>query len=147
MGAGCGGRIEAQATEETKDAGEPSSEAEALPAARTNPLVAGSTWRGSYTCRQGPTELELRIVAVNGDLIDDALFDFDYASRSVGSFHLSGRFEPESSRVILDAGAWVTRPGGGWNTVDMDGTVDASGTVYEGKIVSAGCGAFRLTRL
>ena len=148
LGTGCGGRIEAQATEDTKEASEPPSEpgTDAPPVARTNPFVAGSTWRGSYTCPQGPTELELRVVAVQGDVIEDALFAFDYAQRTVGSFHLSGSFEPESSRAKLDAGAWVTRPGSGWYTVGMDGTVDASGMVYEGKIVAAGCSTFRLTR-
>jgi hypothetical protein len=150
----CGGRIDEHADDGLADTGSPTSDPEATVStpdppsvARPNPLVAGSVWRGSYTCRQGLTDLELRIVAVNGNAIEDALFDFNYASKASGSFHLSGQFEPESSRVIFKDGAWVAQPGRSWETVGMDGTVDATGTIYEGQIVAGGCGTFRVTRV
>ncbi len=140
----CGGRVlEVDANDVTMvdDAGG----SDVRPGAPINPFSAGSVWIGEYTCPQGVTQVELKIVTVTGNQIEDALFDFDYAGQTSGSFHLSGRFEPDSHRAVLDRGAWVSRPRG-WNTVGMDGAVDVTGTTYAGTIVSSGCGAFRLTR-
>jgi hypothetical protein len=116
-------------------------------AVRENPFALGSTWYGTYSCPQGATDLEIHITATHGNVIDDALFDFKFAPRAVaGAFHMSGRFDPESGRAVFDAGDWTVRPDPNWYTVGMDGSVDARGKTYDGKIVADGCSAFHVTR-
>src|SRR5262245_11628556 len=62
-------------------------------------LRPGDRWRGSYTCRQGPTALVLAISAVRGAHVD-AVFEFEW--RDVrGRFELSGELETSSCRLHL----------------------------------------------
>lgn len=137
---GCGGRI---ATDETPgivaDPTPQSSVVEEAP----NPFRAGDDWIGTYTCPQGLTDLDLHVVSVDDDEVT-ATFDFRW-NDTHGSFELSGRWQPVGARMRFVAGAWIDRPSAKWWTVDMDGTIDATSTVYTGAITHEGCGAFSLT--
>jgi hypothetical protein len=110
----------------------------------SNPFHAGERWSGFYVCPQGNTNLVLVIDEVAGNSIQ-AKFDFEFAPAAVtGSFALSGTWQPSTLRATFTPGAWIARPGPNWYPVGMKGTVDLRRRVYEGSIVSPGCGAFSL---
>jgi hypothetical protein len=109
-----------------------------------NPFHAGERWSGFYVCPQGNTNLVLVIDEVVGNSIQ-AKFDFEFAPATLtGSFALSGIWQPATLRATFTPGAWIVRPGPNWFPVGMKGTVDPQRRVYEGSIVSPGCGAFSL---
>ncbi|HVY47575.1 MAG TPA: hypothetical protein VHB21_16915, partial [Minicystis sp.] len=109
-----------------------------------NPFAAGQHWLGTYTCEQGLTELDLRIVAVQGDDIGDGVFAYTWGD-VVGSYHVTGTFEPATASAKFVPGAWIDQPAG-WTSVGMLGTVDAAMTTYAGDITYAGCGTFSVIR-
>ena len=116
-------------------------------AALPNPFVVGDDWTGTYVCAQGVTNLTLHVLAVSGDAIDDAVFDFDWTSGSVtGSYHLSGTYDPTTDHARFAPGAWIAQPAG-WFSVGMDGTVDPTTPVYAGHITDSSCAAFSVTRV
>lgn len=115
-----------------------------VPALAHDPFHAGDHWRGTYTCPQGSTALDLVIVSVDGSDITDALFDYDW-NGVTGSFHLSGTFDAESGHATFLDGAWISRPSSEWYSVGLDGTATESS--YAGLIVGKGCGSFSLTRI
>lgn len=138
--AGCGGKvIEESAAPTPKAVAEPVLEQE------SNPFHAGDEWRGTYTCAQGLTQLELEIVAAHGNVVDDAVFDFDWVDGdSKGSFHMNGTFDPATGKASLERGAWIDDPGPNWLTVSMDG--DAQPTTFTGDVIGPGCTTFSLTK-
>ena len=154
--AGCGGRIrdDADSTQDSVAAPAATTPAATTPAATPptaiDPFHAGDDWGGTYTCAQGLTKLDLRIVSMHGDVIDDATFDFDWASGGVrGSYHLSGSFDPATSTATFTPGEWIDYPGamGGyssWYAVGISGA--ASDAVFAGDVSNPACGTFTLAR-
>ncbi len=128
------------APEAAPDAGVDSSVASAK-----NPFESGQHWTGTYTCAQGLTSLDLQIVSAHADVVDDALFVFDWSGGVSGSYHLSGTFDPATQHATFTPGAWIAQPQG-WYSVGMDGTVDTAMN-YSGNItdpVYALCGTFNV---
>jgi hypothetical protein len=112
---------------------------------REIPFRPGEVWTGSYYCPQGTTELDLEIESVNGNEVT-AVFSFRHPPTGVaGRFELQGPYQPSSRRLHLEAGEWISQPLG-YDTVDMEGFVDASNAVLTGRIVAPGCGPFALRR-
>jgi hypothetical protein len=106
------------------------------------PMNAGENWMGRYQCAQGPTDLDLRIDAVNGNVID-ATFIFAHGpSGAAGSFKMRGNLMPDGS-LSLAPGAWVARPAN-YVSVGMSGIV--RGDVYAGRIDNPSCSTFSLAR-
>ncbi len=144
---GCGGRI---ADDSSFEPPPPNDDASTSVEAGTSPppppapdpFHPGEDWLGTYTCPQGLTNLNLRIVSMQGDTIDDALFIFDCPGAS-GSYHMTGSFDRETSTATFVPTQWIVQPGPNWYTVGMAGTV-RSGT-YAGGITSASCGSFTVT--
>ena len=112
-----------------------------------DPFPTGAVWKGTYTCPQGLTALTLTIVDALDDQIRDARFDFDWSGGASGAFHMSGSFDPTTSTAKLVAGAWIVRPSPTWYTVGMHGTVDVTGTRFDGAIDGPGCSTFLLQRV
>jgi len=111
-----------------------------------NPFAGGDHWKGTYTCPQGLTQLDLQIISVSGDDIPEAIFSFDWTTGGVsGAFYMSGTFDPNTWNATLTPGAWITQPSG-WFTVGMEGTVDSSTMTYAGNITASGCGTFSVAR-
>ena len=96
-------------------------------------------------CGQGPTDLVLRITAVEGSEVD-VTFDFHHArSGAEGSFRMKGTYTPAARQLKLTAGEWVERPPG-YITVDLEGHVDGSNSAFTGRVLGAGCGAFSVRK-
>lgn len=150
--AACGGRIlqgsdsitseddpAATTPDSRPDAGEKSQAAKF-----TDPFAPGQDWTGTYTCEQGLTDLDLKIVAMHDDTIDDALFDFDWeGGPTTGSYHLSGSFDPSSGIATLTPGNWVDQPSG-WISVGMSGPASENG--FSGNITNGACTTFSITK-
>ncbi len=148
---GCGGRIAPDAIVDPPEVAAVVSDAPVdaapryMPPRHPNPFHTGDDWRGIYSCAQGVTNLDLKIIAMHGDVIDDALFDFDWRSGNVaGSYHLSGAFDPETSTASLTPRAWVSQPSG-WSAVGMNG--NAGSESFSGNITNEACGSFAVQKL
>ena len=115
----------------------------AQPAGPARPEVALlGDWRGSYTCAQGETALELHVSRVNPDVA--AVFVFSHGgSGAQGSYAMFGNADP-SGDVVLQPKQWIDRPPS-YIMVGMRGTV--SGDVFRGKMQHASCGDFELHRV
>ena len=110
-------------------------------AGSTSPFSPGQTWLGEYTCRQGLTELRLRVQSVRGGEVD-ALFEFRHQPTSVeGKFELTGLFDTDSRRAVLAPRAWVQQPAN-YIMVGMDGRVADDGRTFSGRISTEGCTTF-----
>lgn len=131
---------------DTSDAGAASSDGgmeAAAPSERAMPFRAGDTWRGTYQCGQGVTNLELKIVRVS-ELDVEVTFDFVHdGSNAAGSFQMSGKYRKQSRKLKLVAGDWVVQPPG-YVTVDLDGTIEGDG--FSGRVLTPGCTTFKLRR-
>ena len=99
-------------------------------------------WRGSYTCAQGETALELHVSRVNPNVA--AVFVFSHGgSGAQGSYSMFGNADP-SGDVALRPNEWIDRPPN-YIMVGMRGTV--RGDVFRGKMQHASCGDFELHRV
>ncbi len=114
------------------------------PASGNDPFRPGQDWFGTYTCPQGLTQLDLRIVAMHDDVIDDAEFIFDWTGgNESGSYSMTGAFDPATGIATFTPSAWISRPGPSWYMVGLSGTATTS--TYGGDITSTTCGAFSVT--
>jgi hypothetical protein len=115
-----------------------------------DPFHPGQSWIGTYTCAQGLTDLDLKIVATHDDVIDDAVFVFDWKGGNViGSYHLSGTFDASTGVATFTPGEWIDQPGGAgnvdsWFSVGMHGSASASG--FSGDITNGSCTTFSLEK-
>jgi hypothetical protein len=137
----CGGKIlgESAPDDISPEPGEPSHVT-----TFADPFHPGQSWIGTYTCAQGLTDLDLKIVATHDDVIDDAIFVFDWESGGViGSYHMSGTFDPSTGGATLTPGDWIEQPEG-WFSVGMSGPASASG--FSGDITNASCTTFTVTK-
>lgn len=135
---GCGGRFADDDAGSDPDASPPT-------APSVHPFRPGQDWVGTYTCAQGLTDLDLRIVATDGDTISDALFLFDWKTGGEsGSYHMTGTFDPKSGNATFTPKAWIDQPDPSWHMVGMSGAV--VGHRYAGDITDSECGTFGVTR-
>jgi hypothetical protein len=117
------------------------------PGASRSPFVAGESWRGQYTCAQGPTDLVLRILDAGGDDRVTVLFDFDFGhGKTTGRFLASGTYDASRGSIAFAPGAWIDQPAG-WITVSFSGQVSVQKTIFAGRVDTAGCGALRVVRV
>jgi hypothetical protein len=107
------------------------------------PLVTGDTWTGTYVCAQGVTEMQLRLLDVQGaDVL--AVFAFQHGPTGVrGDFEMRGSYVRSTRRVRLTAGKWLSQPNG-YVTVDLEGRLTPDGKTLSGHILGPGCTIFEL---
>ncbi|MCW5620460.1 MAG: OmpA family protein [Burkholderiales bacterium] len=106
-------------------------------------------WVGTYTCAQGLTGLTLTIAEAT-PTSTRALFHFYADPRNprvpTGCFTMDGSYDPASGRLLLKGGKWLQRPSG-YRVVSFDGSVDAEGRRFEGRVKGPqGCTTFDLVR-
>jgi hypothetical protein len=105
-------------------------------------------WVGMYTCPQGVTDLDMRIVTTPDGLRAMFHFTADPSNPKVpdGCFSMNGRLAPDGLGIILLPDAWRLRPFG-YIPVGMSGKLNKVGNVMFGRItLSPGCTNFILVR-
>lgn len=131
-----------------------------VPATKTQQLVnsqlnfLNGSWEGTYTCRQGLTNLKLVIDVQSLDNID-AVFVFSaHPSQPTvpsGSFKMVGTYKsfnsPDIPSVLnLQGTTWINRPNG-YNTVDLSANVDNRADTISGNVTTSGCSTFTVTKV
>lgn len=112
---------------------------------REVPFHSGEVWTGTYYCAQGITDLDLEIEEVNGNEVQ-AIFSFAArGSGATGRFDMNGTYQPSSRHLTLSAGDWISQPLG-YQTVDLDGNLDAGGALFTGRVLGPGCSVFSVRR-
>ncbi|MEO7110918.1 MAG: hypothetical protein ABI183_10815 [Polyangiaceae bacterium] len=137
----CGGRVlgESAPNDITPDPGEAP-----RASAFADPFHPGQSWIGTYTCAQGLTDLDFKIVAAHDDVIDDAIFVFDWKSGGViGSYHLSGTFDTSTGVATFTPGEWIDQPDG-WVSVGLHGPASDAG--FSGDITNGSCTTFSVEK-
>lgn len=104
-------------------------------------------WRGTYTCAQGLTALDLSVSARDFIRVR-ALFHFSAVASNPrvpeGCFEMQGTFDPATRHIKLAPGDWIMQPPG-YVTVGLDGYLNASGTRMTGHVTDmAACTSFAL---
>ncbi len=116
-------------------------------AAQDSAAALVGTWRGSYTCFQGLTALEL-VVERAGDHID-ARFIFSAHPNNPGvpsgSFRMAGTVDAKSRRVVLEPREWIDEPPG-YVMVGLVGMLTVDGQRMSGRVQAEGCTVFTLSR-
>jgi len=118
-----------------------------LPVAPGLHAAIGGEWTGKYVCAQGVTGVRL-VLSEDGSR---ALFHFfavaDNPGVPEGCFSMSGLFESSGNSLRLKADKWILRPRN-YITVNISGTVDASGQSFSGRLLGArGCTEIFLTHV
>lgn len=106
------------------------------------------TWKGTYICGQGLTNLVLKITQRNAPNIG-AVFKFsanpENPSVPSGSYRMKGTYNNKTRKITLKATRWIKRPAP-YITVNMAGYVSRSNTKMSGKILNSSCSTFSLKR-
>jgi hypothetical protein len=103
------------------------------------------TWRGSYTCGQGETGLEVTLRPIGQGRLDGTLSFFPLpANPGVprGCFLITGQAHAASHSIELRGGQWLRQPPG-YEAIDLSGRVDANGRI-SGQVVGGVCNQFQL---
>ena len=106
-------------------------------------------WVGGYTCAQGYTGGTLQIGRLHGKHFE-GVFKFyptiKNPSVPVGSYTISGDYDAESGRVLINPGTWIYRPLNFYNTVIVGGfdpVKDTFSAYFQG---ITGCTSFEANR-
>jgi hypothetical protein len=108
-------------------------------------------YTGTYTCPQGNTDLDLKILSnPNSPDLQYAIFTFgppnsDLINDPQGSFLMSGRAGP-SEGLELQPVSWIKEPLF-YTMVPMSGMSADGGASFTGTIDSTGCGNFQLSNI
>ena len=117
----------------------------ALPAAAQS-RSAGGEWTGKYVCRQGVTGARL-ILSQDGSR---GVFHFyplpENPRAAEGCYQVTGVFNETSGALAIIPGTWYLKPRN-YLPAPFNGTVDANGENFEGRIVGLeGCASVFLSR-
>ena len=117
----------------------------ALPAAAQS-RSAGGEWTGKYVCRQGVTGARL-ILSADGSRGVFHFFPLPENPRAAeGCYQVTGVFNETSGALAIIPGAWYLKPRN-YLPAAFNGTVDARGENFEGRIVGLeGCASVFLSR-
>jgi hypothetical protein len=124
------------------------------------PFKPGDRWVGTYTCRQGKTDMVLLFedVGVGAARGDDeteieVLFEFHFDGKgragfaaSDGAARMRGKYELKSRRLVLRGEEWIEQPQN-YALINLAGTVssfrDGVPPSYAGSVEGAGCTSFQ----
>ena len=117
----------------------------ALPAAAQS-RSAGGEWTGKYVCRQGVTGARL-ILSADGSRGVFHFFPLPENPRAAeGCYQVTGVFNETSGALAIIPGTWYLKPRN-YLPASFNGTVDARGENFEGRIVGLeGCASVFLSR-
>jgi hypothetical protein len=117
-----------------------------LAAADSSVLVG--KWRGSYSCLQGHTGLQLTFGEGDGAAIAGEFAFFaleDNPDVPTGRFAVSATYNEESRSVAVKGVRWIKQPTN-YRMVDLTGTLSEDGKHIDGKVEFKGCTSFHVTR-
>jgi len=116
-------------------------------ALRTRGQIAGR-WEGRYQCQGDEIGFSLDITNEDGNHVA-AIFEFFPLPETVsfprGSFRMVGDYNRNDGNLHLQSTAWIQRPLG-FQSHNLEGQIEASGTTISGRVLTAGCADFMLTR-
>ncbi|MDD3287721.1 MAG: hypothetical protein PHX43_01765 [Alphaproteobacteria bacterium] len=102
-------------------------------------------WVGSYSCEQGATGGKLSIKSIKGDRFDGVFRFYPTANNPYvpsGSYKVSGEYDSDAQRILINPGKWIQRPANYFNTV-MVGSFDAAANTFSGYFQGiTGCTSF-----
>lgn len=102
------------------------------------------TWRGSYSCGQGDTGLEVTLRPLGQGRLEGTLSFFPLpANPGVprGCYRVTGQADPTGG-VELRGGQWVRQPPG-YYMVDLRGRIGAD-SGFSGQVIGGSCSQFQL---
>lgn len=106
-------------------------------------------WSGTYTCAQGTTGGTLKITHVRGEDFEGVFKFYPTAKNpnvASGSYEVSGQYDLESRRTLINPGKWLNRPKNYYNTVIV-GSFDAANDSFSGMFQGiVGCTSFEAKR-
>ena len=111
----------------------------------TAPQREARTWRGTYTCGQGLTGLEVTLRPVGQGQLVGTLSFFPVSGNSnaaSGCYNITARADRATQRLTTRAGSWIQQPPG-YSTVDLDGIISDNG-MWLGQVMSSACTSFEL---
>jgi hypothetical protein len=103
------------------------------------------TWRGSYSCGQGDTGLEVTLRPVGQGRVEGTLTFFPLPTNpSVprGCYRVAGQVDEASRSIELRGGQWLRQPPG-YHTVDLRGRIGADAGI-SGQVMAGECSQFQL---
>jgi len=113
----------------------------------TRGQIAGR-WEGWYQCQGDEIGFSLDITNEDGNHVA-AIFEFFPLPETVsfprGSFRMVGDYNRNDGNLRLQSTAWIQRPLG-FQSHNLEGQIEASGTTISGRVLTAGCAHFMLTR-
>lgn len=117
---------------------------EAVPASEQAGGAETRTWRGTYSCGQGDTGLEVTLRRLGQGRLEGTLSFFPLpANPGVprGCYRVTGQADATGS-VELRGGQWVRQPPG-YHTVDLSGRIGADDGI-SGQVIGGSCSQFQL---
>ena len=113
----------------------------------TRGQIAGR-WEGRYQCQGEEIGFSLHITNEDGNHVA-AIFEFfplpERVSFPRGSFRMVGDYNRKDGNLRLQSAAWIQRPLG-FQSHNLEGQIEANGTTISGRVLTAGCAHFMLTR-
>lgn len=119
-----------------------------------NPPGSGAkingSWKGTYTCVQGLTNLVLSLYSQDGNNVE-GIFTFHLGDGEnmtfLGSFKMTGTYDQKTGSLYLKGVDWNQKPAD-YLIADLSGTVSQSGLSISGNVTKpTGCGMFKVERI
>lgn len=92
-------------------------------------------WVGRYTCAQGTSGATLQIASVRGEQFTGTFRFYPTPKNPYvpsGSYRVSGEYDADTGRILINPGAWVQRPKNPPNTTIIIGSFDPAAKTFSG---------------
>lgn len=92
-------------------------------------------WVGRYTCAQGTSGATLQIASVHGERFDGTFRFYPTPKNPYvpsGSYRVSGEYDADTARILINPGAWVQRPKNPPSTTIVIGSFDPAAKSFSG---------------
>lgn len=110
-----------------------------------NLFAAGTVFKGTYVCNQGPTNMTLRITAVEGPLVR-GIFEFHHEPTKIrGSFFFEGESK-QGGLARFEPTQWIEHPPT-YTSVPFSGELSEDGLQFSGVIEHSSCRGFDVRRI
>lgn len=106
-------------------------------------------WAGTYTCLQGTTGGTLQITKLRGEQVEGQFRFYPTPKNPYvpsGRYSVSGTYDRDSQRILINPGAWIEHPKG-YQTTIMIGSFDPAEATFSGYFQGInGCTSFEAKR-
>ncbi len=103
----------------------------ALGSAQQLSLAPGQVWKGTYTCAQGLTNMQLHIQQVQGQRFS-GIWYFNQHNNFTGSVNFTGY--TNQNELVLKATSWNQMPQGGGILVNINGVYNPQSKIISGYV-------------